>query len=317
MVVVAIAGGFGDLGQQFSQAIKATGKHEIIVLKRKGGTSKDLPGFDVAGVDYSDIASLTTLLDERKVHTIVSALGVHWEDAANNQVNLIKAAAKSEHVKRFLPAEYTFDYAPTHDLKPFYCKEYTDANRKALALTDLEWTILYTSQFLDYFGLPNMPTTMNGIYLLLDIPNKVAVLPGDGTATINVVLTTDAAKFVAALLDLPKWDPVYNLVGDSMTLNEAVKTAERATGAKFKVTYDSLENLYNGSPILLPGNEEIFKNWQIERDSTIQFCAAISVGIAKGSADVSRQGTSLNKIFPDMKTVKAEEYIRLCFPNGV
>lgn len=37
MIVVAIAGGFGDLGQQFSKALRDTGKYEIIVLKRQVG----------------------------------------------------------------------------------------------------------------------------------------------------------------------------------------------------------------------------------------------------------------------------------------
>ncbi|KAH9214548.1 hypothetical protein DL95DRAFT_425569 [Leptodontidium sp. 2 PMI_412] len=313
MIVVAIAGGFGDLGQQFSKALRDTGKYEIIVLKRQGSTSKEIPGFTVAEVDFSSVDALTEFLKVKNVHTVVSALGVHWKEASENQVNLIQAAEASKTVKRFLPAEYTYDYAKSNHIKSFYCKEFTDANRQALAKTNLEYTIVYTSQFMDYFGLPNIKTPMNGIYLLLDVPNKTAVLPGDGTGVLSCILTPDFAKFIPALLELPRWDPVYNAIGDSMTFNGLVEAAERATGSKFRVVHDSVEKLCSGSPTLLPGNEEIFQNWQIGRDDTIQFCAAISVGLAVGAGDVSGEGTNLNKLFPDIKTTKVEDYIRSCF----
>lgn len=35
MTVVAIAGGFGDLGRLIADALLATGKHEVYVMSRK------------------------------------------------------------------------------------------------------------------------------------------------------------------------------------------------------------------------------------------------------------------------------------------
>lgn len=35
MVVVAVAGGLGDLGRLITQALVVTGKHEVYVLSRK------------------------------------------------------------------------------------------------------------------------------------------------------------------------------------------------------------------------------------------------------------------------------------------
>ena len=66
-------------------------------------------------IDYSSVESMASLLDKKKVHTIVSALAVHHEAASSNQVNLIRAADASKSVKRFMPSEFHVDYSPKNE----------------------------------------------------------------------------------------------------------------------------------------------------------------------------------------------------------
>lgn len=42
--------------------------------------------------------------------------------------------------------------------------------------------------------------------------------------------STDLAKYVAASLDLPKWEADYFVYGDRLTWNEFVRLAEEAKG---------------------------------------------------------------------------------------
>lgn len=88
----------------------------MINLPLQGGQRKNGPEHvEVVEVDYSSVESMTSLLDDKKVHTVVSALGVHHEAASNNQVNLIKAADASKSVKRFMPSEFHVDYSPNNE----------------------------------------------------------------------------------------------------------------------------------------------------------------------------------------------------------
>ena len=59
--------------------------------------------------------------------------------------------------------------------------------------------------------------------------NKAAI-PGDGNKLVTFTHTSDVGKFVAASLDLEKWDRVSVIIGDKVTMNEAVKLAAEAKG---------------------------------------------------------------------------------------
>lgn len=66
--------------------------------------------------------------------------------------------------------------------------------------------------------------------MLIDIPENMAAMPGDGKKLVTFTHTSDVDKFVAASLDLPEWDRVSFIVGDKMTLNEAAELAQEAKG---------------------------------------------------------------------------------------
>jgi nucleoside-diphosphate-sugar epimerase len=104
------------------------------------------------------------------------------------------------------------------------------ASQRALEASNLEWTTVYNGYFMDYFGMPKIPSYLAPYVVLLDIPGNAAAIPGDGDKPVTFTHTSDVGKFVAASMDLEKWDHVSFIIGDKMTLNEAVKLAEEAKG---------------------------------------------------------------------------------------
>jgi hypothetical protein len=47
-------------------------------------------------------------LEQHKIHTIISAIGLVSDETSQSQLNLIEAAEKSVLTKRFIPSEYSF-----------------------------------------------------------------------------------------------------------------------------------------------------------------------------------------------------------------
>jgi nucleoside-diphosphate-sugar epimerase len=103
---------------------------------------------------------------------------------------------------------------------------------KALeATTDLDdWTVVRNGFFMDYWGMPKVPSTMPMFHIAVDIPNNMAAIPGDGTCEVEFTHTTDVARFVAASLTLKKWDHVTYVMGDRLSCNDLVKLVEAAKG---------------------------------------------------------------------------------------
>jgi hypothetical protein len=50
-------------------------------------------------------------------------------------------------------------------------------------------------------------------------------------------------RFLVTALDLETWPETMKVVGDTVTWNEFVQLAEEVIGAKFAVSYDSIEML--------------------------------------------------------------------------
>ena len=73
-----------------------------------GSDAKAGLGVDIVEIDYNSI-SKASFLDERRVHTIVSALGVHDDSPSKSQLNLIGVVDASKFVRRFMPSESQVD----------------------------------------------------------------------------------------------------------------------------------------------------------------------------------------------------------------
>lgn len=130
MVVVAIAGGTGNLGKTVLDAIAKSGQHEAIVLSRTVSLPEPSSPFNQYGrthtlqasattavnkpkrvaVDYTNVEQVKQALQEHKVEVVVSALVLVDDASAEAQINLIRAAAQSGTVDRFIPSEYYIDF---------------------------------------------------------------------------------------------------------------------------------------------------------------------------------------------------------------
>lgn len=65
---------------------------------------------------------------------------------------------------------------------------------------------------------------------IIDIPNDAAAIPGDGDAPVSLTHTTDVGKYVAALLDVPRWESETYISGDKVTMNQFLEVVEMAKG---------------------------------------------------------------------------------------
>lgn len=83
---------------------------------------------------------------------------------------------------------------------------------------------------MDYWGIPGVKSHFSAFTIAVDIANDAAAIPGDGNTPVIMTHTSDVGKYVAASLDLEKWDPVHYIASDKVSLNELLSYAEEAKG---------------------------------------------------------------------------------------
>lgn len=126
MSTIAVAGGTGGIGKTIVEALLQEPKYRVIVL-----TQSVRPLIDDASralthetqipkedpilkqtqqiqINYNDLDSIVETLEKHAVHTVISAIGIYTDEAAQSQMNLVQAAEKSSVTKRFVPSEYSF-----------------------------------------------------------------------------------------------------------------------------------------------------------------------------------------------------------------
>ncbi|KAL7913111.1 hypothetical protein GGI35DRAFT_491340 [Trichoderma velutinum] len=304
---IAIAGGTGNIGRTISDALVATAKYKVILLAR--GASKDLSpnAPTLISVNYNDIDTVANILEEHNVHTIISAIKVIAPEAGVSEVNLMKAAAKSSPTKRFIQSEWGVPI-PQENLR-LRQHQVRLASIEQLRKSDLEWTRFYNGYFVDYYGIPYIETHISEqITFIFDIANKAAVIPGTGNDLVAFTYTRDVAKFVVKALNLPKWEEEMFCYGDKVTLNQFLGLAEEATGSKFKVTYDGVEQLEKGEVSELPSNAMEYEYFPKPVLQT--YFSKFGQYIIAGLFDMPAE-KSLNKVFPEVKTTTVEEVLDL------
>jgi len=57
-------------------------------------------------VDYNNVEQLTKTLEENNVHTVISTIMMYDPVAAQAEINLVAAAAKSSPTKRFVASNW-------------------------------------------------------------------------------------------------------------------------------------------------------------------------------------------------------------------
>ncbi|KAM3427426.1 hypothetical protein MY4824_009447 [Beauveria thailandica] len=289
MQVVAVAGGTGKLGRTIVDAILQSSKYEVIVLSRKPDPQleKDI-GAPIIATDYYDTKAITKILEDRNVHTLVSAItmGATADGRPPPEIQLIKAA--DAHIDKL--------DSVVHKL---------DAQKELPKVTDLETTYFLIGTFMDYWG-PAEKTRLAPFPIVLDIPHNMAAIPGSGDIPVVFTHTIDVAKFVAASLALTHWDPVTYIMGDKLSWNQVVKLAEAARGHEFKVSYDSLHDLKNGKRTELPGQANVYN--YVPKEAFDILACALGLWYEEGLFNFD-SGKTLNARLPHIETLKMKDIL--------
>ncbi|KAK0653162.1 hypothetical protein B0T16DRAFT_455471 [Cercophora newfieldiana] len=312
MAIIAVPGGTGNVGRSIVEAILATGKdkHQVKILSRKTNPALESEiGAPILAVDYSDVDAIVKVLEDNNINTVISGIAMHSMDGSRpNEVEVIRAADKSKVTKRLISSEWgtPMKEADIGAIPSIVHK--LDAQKALEQTTDLEYTVFHNGFFMDYWGIPAVKSHMARTPLVnwLDIPNNAAAIPGSGNVPAVFTHTTDVAKFVAASLDLPKWEKETFIYGDKLTWNEFLKLAEEAKGAKFTVTYDSVEKMKAGETSELPGQAPLFQF--IPKAVLLNYAAIFGQWFENGTFDLKPE-RFLNEDLPDIKPLTVKEML--------
>ncbi|KAJ0349906.1 hypothetical protein KNSL1_004287 [Colletotrichum chrysophilum] len=272
MAVIAVAGGTGNVGRTIVEAIVAAGKHEVKILARKMLTkAKANPDLE------KEVGASIIVVDYANVEATTKSL----ED--NNVHTVISAI-------NMMPP-------------PGQARAFLENETK-----DLEYAVVHNGFFLDYWAPQAEKSNMTPFTLFIDIPNDSAAIPGSGNVPSAFTHTRDVAKFVAAALDLKKWDNDLYIVGDKVTWNEFLKLAEDAKGTKFNVAYDSAEKLKAGQTTELPGQIPAYPFFPKEAYQAL--AGTFGWWFENGTFDIPPSGKkTLNELFPEIKAWKVKEIL--------
>ena len=109
-----------------------------------------------------------------------------------------------------------------------------------------------------------------------------------------------------AALSLPRWEEQLFCYGDKCTLNDVVKMAEEATGAKFSVAYDGVGKLRKGEATELPSHPLAYAYFP--KPILQAAFAKIGLYVINGLFDMPEE-KSLNRMFPEIETMKVAEVV--------
>ncbi|KAI9147443.1 NmrA-like family protein [Paramyrothecium foliicola] len=315
MVTVAVAGGTGNVGRTLVEAIVAAGQHKVIILSRKADQDLERQlGAPIVAVDYTNTEALTKILEDHNVHTIVSGLSMLPAPGGPppGEVALIQAADASRTTKRIVSSDWGAPFQEGDASKLASIPLKAEAHAQLEKTKDLQWTVVHNGYFLDYFGIPKVKSHMQPVTLILDIPHHRAAIPGTGDTPVIFTHTTDVAKYVVALLDADSWGKVSNIVGDRVTLNQFLRLAEAATGAKFDVTHDSVEKLQKGEITELPNHIPAYQFFP--KQFMQPLLATFALWMEQGRFNYHTPNL-LNDQFPNIKPMTVEEVLNKAWAN--
>ncbi|KAE8382383.1 hypothetical protein BDV26DRAFT_288664 [Aspergillus bertholletiae] len=302
MRIIAVAGGTGSVGQTIVEALVAHGKHKVLILTRK--PHHQVNELTYLAVDYEDVSATARSLEAANVDTVICAFGMESDAISEAQVNLIRAADLSGPTKRFVVSGYDMLFQEEH-IAMVPTAKWALAATQAAEGSSLEYTRVVNGLFLDYYGLPHWRSHLKPWVNAVNVAGKWAVLPGDGTCQVNFITSQDMARFVARLMDLPKWSPVSSIVGQTASFKDILQVAERVRGERFSVKYESLGDLRDGR-ISFPEFEET--GLESTGRSTESILASFHYISGTGGYAISSDDP-LDARFPDIKITTAADVI--------
>ncbi|KAH8894012.1 NmrA-like family protein [Thozetella sp. PMI_491] len=278
MVVVAVAGGTGDMGRLIVAALLQRNQHEVYVLSRRYTP--------VVQTNYSSEEELKQLLVERKVHTVICTFAIDFENASSAQLRLIRAANAATCVQRFIPSEFNVDYDQGDDVLPYPEKRFHTVARRELEKTRLEFTYIYPGMFMDYYGMPHIETHLRQLPSM--VQGNTAYIIGNGNTNIAMSYTKDVARYTALALELPKWPRVLSIVASTVTMNRLVELIERSTGRKLEVVHQSIAEAKKNPSMGLEASDPVVQQFPGGVEQLGALMVDLSASMEFGAYDFSK-----------------------------
>lgn len=290
MVTVAISGATSTIGSNLVDEILSSKKHHLVVVSRSEQLALTNRGAEVCIVDYEKADELSEAL--RGVHTVISCIWAFGPEMASSQLSLL-GAAKTAGVKRFVPSDWAVDQY----------QAITAYNPKAVVwdavqASGLEYTRFINGIWMNAWGVDaprdqaEALSYYTGPYFLVDVKAGKATVLGDGTQKVVFTHTRDIARYVAASLDMERWEPDSRIAGDSLSYLEVVGLAEKATGRKLEISHVPVEQLES---VLASGP-----------DGITQFFHEFMLAITKGKLNF--EDAKFRSGFPEIKPMTGEEF---------
>ena len=297
MVVVAIIAPTSNIGSHLVQAIQNT-QHRLVTISRSPQPELSAKGIPTHVATYlpDGHATLVDFLKAQKVHTIISGI---WSLTGHVESHLaVLAAAKEAGVRRFAPSEWAVPVYRTIGLYAMKLDVWQECLNSGLEVTRFHcglWTNAYG------YGATKEPEEAlagyHGPAIGIHMDKGTATLVKDGNDEVVISRLQDIAPLVVKSLDLPKWEHDTFIVGDRTTFKHLVDVAQQVTGRSLEVKYLSEHDIDQG-----------LQSSDIVEKLTSQFYKAL----ANGELNFG-QGQSLNKSFPDVGMMTAEQFFKRHF----
>lgn len=288
---------------------------------------------EIRVVDYHDLESLTSALKD--VHTVVSVTSAIDGTQAQIQINLLNAAVNAG-CKRFAPGQWSFGPVAYEKIGVMNmgfegvweeCMKHKDK---------IECARFHNGGFMNYLGhgiypvdskldeetqlqklregngyMDNEDEACQGLSregglddagaYPINLKTGIAEFPvkDDGTLPRTSMTTLrDVGAFVAASLNLPKWEENMTMVGDTIPMDDLLSIAEQVTGKKFQVKLVKREELEEKMTTLSLPNDFIDWMWT---DIKLAYCRD-----EDGEAVLD---PVVNRLCPEVKPVTVREFI--------
>ncbi len=232
-----------------------------------------------------------SILSKSLVHTVIVCLISIDDSFIQSQINLLDACLEAK-VKRFAPSEFSAKTGPNTVIQ--FVRELKIPVREKVKASGIEYTLFNTRAFMDYFASPQRASpSLNNLIIGVDFNKGEADIIGTGDEPFCTTRSEDVGRFVAAALDLDKWDEQLGMMGSRTTWNELIKLGEQVRGKKFNVKRTSVNDALKGRD---PNPPNRMTNFMVEAFTAL----------CQGEYDFE---PTLNQKFPEIVPTTIHEFI--------